>query len=178
MKNPLGKILSVAILFAASALYGGLPLTGVNVAVKQPPNVKPIKQVVVDAKGNFTVDGLSPGKYAFAFRSPNLTENTQKFFIAVAGAKIKQDTISNQQLRDGIDVSLDVGPASKIRGQIRRLVWIPPELGSRMPGRWVEEDAAGAEARTRKTGQISKDTVREIQSRGVNMPERYPGPGR
>ena len=177
MKNPSGKILSVVILFAASALYGGLPLTGVNVAIRQPPTVKPIKQIVTVAKGNFAVDGLSPGKYAFAFRSPNLTEKTQKFFIAIAGAKIKQDTISNQQLRNGIEVPVEVG-ASKIRGQVKRLLWIPAELGSRMPGRWVEEDAAGVEARSRNTGEMSKDTVREIQSRGVNMPENYPGAGR
>lgn len=74
MKNTLGKILSFVILCAASALYGGVPLPGVDVTIKQLPARTPIKQLVTDAKGNFVVDGLPAGKYAFAFRSPKLRE--------------------------------------------------------------------------------------------------------
>jgi hypothetical protein len=177
MKNTLGKILSVVILFAASALYGGSPLPEVSVTVKQPPNAKPIKQIVTDAKGNFVVDGLSPGTYAFTFRSPKLRElKTEKFFIAISGTKrpIKPATFSDRNLRDGIEVSLEVGPAAEIRGQVvagqKKMVWIPPLTGSRMPGRWVEEGASGAEmAPGRNVGLIPIEAIREMQSRGTGM---------
>jgi hypothetical protein len=171
MKNPLGKITSVLILFATSALHGGVP--GVSVTVKQPPNAKPIKQIVTDAKGNFAVDGLAPGKYAFAFHAPKSGDlKTEKFYIAIVGGNrpVKQAAISNRNLKDGVDVNVEVGPASKIRGQVMRMVWIPPELGSHLAGRWVTEEEAGPKASSHNSGQMSKDTLRDIQGRSVGAP--------
>jgi hypothetical protein len=180
MKKTLRNILPVVIYFAASALYGGLPLPGVEVAVRQPPDAKPIKQIATDIKGNFMVDGLAPGKYVFVFRSAKLRQlKNEKFFIAISGAKgqTKQGTISDQALRDGVEVPIEVGRGSKIRGQVtageKRMIWIAPEIGSHMPGRWVDEDASGAEmAPSRNTGQISTDTFRDMQSRGTGLSGR------
>lgn len=177
MKNTLGNTLSFVILCAASVLYGDVPLPEVSVTVKQLSNVKPLKQVMTDAKGNFVVDGLSPGKYAFAFRSPKLRElKNEKFSIAISGGKppVKQATISDKELRGGVEMHVEVGRASKIRGQVtaggKRLVWAPPQIGSHLPGRWVEEDAAASHLiPSYNSGRLSKDTLADMQSRGTGL---------
>lgn len=85
-----------------------------------------------------------------------------------------QATMSDKALRDGIEVPVEVGLASKVRGQVmagtKRMVWVPPEIGSHLPGRWVEEDAAASHLiPSYNSGRMSKDTIDDIQSRGTML---------
>lgn len=178
MKNTFRGILLAVILCAvASTVYGG-PLAGVNVTVKQPPATKPIKQVVTDTNGNFAVDGLPSGKYTFVFRSQSpQTATREEFFIGISGTKgpDKQASVTGQKLADGMQVFVDVGQSSRIRGQVmsggkKRMVWVPRELGSHLPGRWVEGDStASALIPTHNVGRMSKEVIIELQSRGTGM---------
>ena len=44
----------------------------------------------------------------------------------------------------------------------KRCVFVPSELGSNIPGRWVPEDSPEARA-ARQTGTIDSDTIRRTQ---------------
>ena len=61
-------------------------------------------------------------------------------------------------------VAADDAPVSKNN---KKMVWIPPTVGSNMPGRWVEEDSAEAKI-AKSRGTMSRDSVRDIQDRYTN----------
>jgi hypothetical protein len=69
----------------------------------------------------------------------------------------------------GVDVNVDVGPGARIRGQVaaaamKKMVWIPKEPGSNLPGRWVAEDSAEARAaRHFNAHPMGIEGVRQIQ---------------
>ena len=74
---------------------------------------------------------------------------------------------------------MDVGAGLNITGQVvsdekvsksgKKMVWIPPVLGSHMPGHWAEEGSA-EEVQSRNRGVIGKDRIQDMQSKGVGMP--------
>jgi hypothetical protein len=74
-------------------------------------------------------------------------------------------------------LKVDVGVGLNITGQVsseervsksgKKMVWIPPMVGSNMPGRWVEEDSAEA-ATSKSRGNMSKDAVNRVQESMTN----------
>lgn len=84
-----------------------------------------------------------------------------------------------QGRRPGIDIPVEVGSGAKVRGQvlagaIKKMVWIAQELGSNIPGHWVEADSK--EAATHNTVRVSNDDFRNNLQRAPD-PHQEGGPG-
>ena len=80
------------------------------------------------------------------------------------------------------------GLARKVRGQVlagevKRMVWIPKEPGSNIPGHWAEADSAEAKAKRSDTQVLSREELMNAMNHGnANMtdpkdPRNAPGVG-
>ncbi len=177
MKNMPCSILLLFVTFATSAVYGGQPATGVagvDVFVKQNPS----KRCATDAHGNFILDGLAPGSYTLAFRAKASKDlknvSTTKaivassYLIKIEGTKrsVNQSGLTSNKLLAGVDIPVEVGAGARIRGRVltgatKKMVWIAAEIGSNMPGHWVEEDSKEASSLNRV--RVSNDDMRNMQ---------------
>ena len=107
--------------------------------------------------------GPSKGNYAIV-----VSAGTKKVSAAgVAGEKFA---------KGGVALKVDVGANLNIAGQVaaetagaskngKKMVWIPPQAGSHMPGHWVEEGSAEAVA-ARTAGNLSSQDVQKLQDGG------------
>jgi L-aminopeptidase/D-esterase-like protein len=179
MKNIIRGIL-LSVLLAMPAVYGAEPpgpkgVAGVNVVVKQ----NPAKRAVTDARGSFSLEGLPAGSYILTIR-PQKAQDTKmasttkaivatSYSIKVEGTKRPvNQTLTSDKLLAGIDVPVEVGAGAKVRGQVlagglKKMVWIAAEIGSHMPGHWVDADSK--EAASRNTVRISNDDFRNNMQR-------------
>jgi hypothetical protein len=177
--------LGIVFLFAAfgnSALYGGNQargVAGVDVIVKQNPS----KRAVTDARGTFAFDGLAPGSYTLTFRSRKAsdvkTASTEKVIVAtsysikVEGTKrsVNQTSLTSDKLMAGVSIPVEVGAGAKVRGQVaagalQKMVWIPKEPGSHIPGHWAAADSAEAKAKRNDTQILSREDMQNVMNRG------------
>lgn len=192
MKTMTRGSLLFLVAFAASAVSGGQTapgVAGVDVFVKQNPG----KRTVTDARGNFALDALPPGPCTIAFRARRAKETNAAttdnvtvaatYSIKIDGTKrpVSQSGLTSDKLLAGVDISVEVGPGAKARGQVianavKKMVWIPREPGSNIPGRWVEEGSAPAASRG--TVHSAKD-MQDMQKQNTNMWDPLiPQPGR
>jgi hypothetical protein len=163
-----------AVIFAmvcASIRAAGVP--GVEITVKQTAGGKTLKQLKTDTAGNFVVGPLPEGGYTLEFRAKHMPElKTKHVSITVTGAKKSGslEHVKGEQLVAGAALKLDMARGSNLTGQITsgvKMVWIPPILGSNLPGHWVEEDSA--EAKVSKTrGDMSAKTLQRIWEKAYN----------
>jgi Carboxypeptidase regulatory-like domain len=172
MKNMTRGILLLSVLFAMPVVYGQAPkgVAGVGVVVKQSPS----KRTVTNASGNFSLEGLPAGSYTLTIR-PQKAQDTKtasttrvivatSYSIKVEGTKRPvNQTLTSNKLLAGVDVPVEVGAGAKVRGQVlagglKKMVWIAAEIGSNMPGHWVDPDSK--EAAAHNTVRISSDDVR------------------
>lgn len=172
--------------FATSSSYGGEQargVAGIDVVVKQNPS----KRAVTDARGIFALDALAPGSYLLSFRARKAEDtksaNTDKVTVATSysikidGTKrsVTQSGLTTDKLVAGVDFRVEVGAGAKIRGQVsaaavKKMVWIPKELGSNIPGHWAAADSAEAKRFTSTTH--TGDDMREMMPRSnPNMPD-------
>jgi len=161
MKNMTGGIVFLLVALATPVIYGEPPrgVAEVDVILKQ----RPKDSAVTDARGNFAIEALAAGSYTLTFRArkaENLHRTTSdKVIVAMAysikidGAKrsVNKTGLTSDDLVAGVDVIVDLGPGARIRGQVasstlKNMVWIMKEPGSNLPGRWVAEDSAEAQA--------------------------------
>lgn len=181
MKHMARSILPLFVGFAVSIVNGGQPapgVPGVDVQVRQ----NSAKRAVTDSHGAFSFEGLAPGSYTFAFRARKAQDlkNTptdkvtvaESYSIKIEGTKrsVNQSGLTSTQLLAGLDIKVEVAAGGKIRGEVtaggvKKMVWIPKEPGSNIPGRWVAADSAAA-ASARNSITHSKDDLQEIMSRG------------
>ncbi|MFZ1218743.1 MAG: carboxypeptidase regulatory-like domain-containing protein, partial [Chthoniobacterales bacterium] len=187
MKNTICSFLLFSVLFAVPAVYGQAPkgVAGVGVVVKQ----KPAKRAVTDARGNFALEGLPAGSYTLTIRPQSAQDvkmaSTAKAIVAssysikVEGTKRPvTQTLTSDKLLAGVEIPVEVSAGAKVRGQVlagglKKMVWIAPELGSHMPGHWV--DANSKEASAHNTVRISNDDMRELQLPRDPHQEGFPG---
>lgn len=180
MKNLTRGIAFLLVTLATPLISGGEPargVAGVDVIVKQ----RPSDRAVTDGRGNFALEALAAGTYTLTFRARKAEDDHRStpdkvivatlYSIKIDGTKraVKKSGLTTNDLLAGIDVNVDVGPGARIRGQVaagasKKMVWIPKEPGSNLPGRWVEEDSAEAKAaRHHNAYPLSIEGVRQIQ---------------
>jgi hypothetical protein len=180
MKQMTRGIVFLLVALAAPVIYGGEPphgVAGVDVVVKQRPG----DRAVTDARGNFAIEALAAGSYTLSFRSrkaEDLHHSTSDKVIVATSYSIKIDGtrravnksgLTSDDLLAGVEVEVDLGPGARIRGQVaagasKKMVWIPKEPGTNIPGHWVEEGSAEARAALHhNAGQLSVEGVRQIQ---------------
>lgn len=180
MKSMTRAIGFVLLALATPAIYGGEPsrgVAGVDVIVKQRPG----DRAVTDARGNFAIEALAAGSYTLTFRARKAEDSHRStsdkvivatlYSIKINGAKraVNKNGLTSNDLMAGYDVDVDLGPGARIRGQVaagalRKMIWIPKEPGSNLPGRWVEEGSVEAKAaRHHNAYPLSVEGVRQIQ---------------
>ena len=122
------------------------------------------------------LSGLFPRGYSFEFRARRSDAfKNQQFAIGVDGITQSgsQGGISGDSLLGGVAVNVEVAAGSTVRGQIavgsdlaRKMVWVPPMLGSNLPGHWAEQGSAD-EILSRTRGNVRRETIQKIQDKGV-----------
>jgi len=171
-----GLLFSVA-LFAAAAVYGATP--AMNVTVSDASGKAAFKGMT-NANGVFGTSKLTPGNYTVQIASQSAELKGKNYAIVVAAGKkkVSASAVPGEKFaRGGVALKVDVGAGLNITGQVsteervsksgKKMVWIPPMVGSNMPGRWVEEDSADAAA-SKARGSLSKDAVNKMQESGHN----------
>jgi hypothetical protein len=180
MKNMTGGIVLFLVALATPVIYGGEPahgVAGVEVIVKQ----RPSDRAVTDARGNFAIEALAAGSYTLTFRSRKAEDmhhsTSDKVIVAtlysikIDGTKraVNKSGLTTDELLAGVEVDVDLGPGARIRGQVaagasKKMIWIPKEPGTNLPGHWVEEGSAEARAALHHNAhQLSIEGVRQIQ---------------
>lgn len=177
-KITLGIVIMIAA-FASSPLNGAegpRGVAGVDVILKQNPS----KRATTNASGTFAFDGLPAGSYTLTFRarkaqdtkiktSNNVTVATS-YSIRIDGTKrVVKTGLTSDNLIGGFELRVD-GAGAKIRGQVtadalKKMVWIPQEPGSNIPGRWVPADSPEA-ARRSNTQTLSREDLMDTMNRG------------
>jgi hypothetical protein len=175
-----GFIVFLLVALATPVIYGGEPargVAGVDVIVKQ----RPSDRAVTDARGNFAIEALAAGSYTLTFRARKAEDihhtTSEKVIVAelysirIDGTKrpVNRSGLTSDDLVAGIEVDVDLGPGARIRGQVaagalKKMVWIPKEPGSNLPGRWVEEGSAEAKAAVHHNAHLlSVESMRQTQ---------------
>ena len=171
--SALRSIFLLSFLLGASVSYGAT-LSGIDVIAKEKKSGKLAKQVATDHQGKFMIGGLGSGVYTVEFRAPKSPELTKKqFSIAIAGGKqaARHSSLSGEKLMNGrVSIDVEIGPGARISGQItmqsaRKMVWVPAELGSNLPGHWVEQGAEDA-ASARNTRRMNTDDFQKLREHG------------
>jgi hypothetical protein len=176
MKKMMRSTLLFLVLTAGVA-YGAVP--AVNVTVSDSGGKAAFKGST-NAKGTFATASLKPGNYAVQFSSASAMKGTTYTIVVSAGTKkVSAAGVAGEKFaKGGVALKVDVGPGLNISGQVaaeeagaskngKKMVWIPPQAGSHMPGHWVEEDSAEAKT-ARAAGSMSKQDVNRVQEHMVN----------
>jgi hypothetical protein len=176
MKNLSRSLFLVSALFAASAAFAGVPTLSVTVS---DGGGKSAFKGATNTSGAFATGNLRPGNYIVQFNSNNGAMKGNRYAIVVSAGKKKvvANAIAGEKFTaGGVAMKVDVGAGLNITGQVaaeasgatkngKKMVWIPPQLGSNMPGHYAEEGSAEAVA-AKNAGNLSTDDVRKMQEHG------------
>jgi hypothetical protein len=183
MKNILRSIVMAFLVIAASITYSAVPPISVTVS---DATGKAAFKGATNSTGAFATTKLQPGNYVVQFRSasPAVKGNYYAVVVSAGKKKVSASAVAGEKLGGGgVALKVDVGAGLNITGQVaaeeksavnkngKKMIWIPPTLGSNMPGHWAEEGSA-EEISSRTRGNVRKEKVQEMQSKGVGM-----GPG-
>jgi hypothetical protein len=173
MKTLSRNLFLVAVLSAATVAFGGVP--PVNVTVSNAG--KPAFKGATNAKGTFATGKLQPGNYVVQFTSSaaGLKGNHYAIVVSAGAKKVAANSVAGEKLSGGgVAMKVDVGAGLNITGQVaaevagstnkdgKKMVWIPKQVGSNIPGHWVEADSAEAKA-ARMAGNLSNQDVSNMQ---------------
>lgn len=159
-------LLLISFLIAATSIAHAGSRPPVDVTVLKPDG-KVAYKAKTGANGTFATGKLDPGNYVVQFNSDSLAMKNNQFAIVVSAGKkkVSADAVDGEKFnKGGVAMKLEVGAGMNITGQVtdaltvtstgttakvkiingKRYVWVGPETGSNMGGRWVEESAAAA----------------------------------
>jgi hypothetical protein len=176
MKNILRFASIVLFLIAVSVGYSAIP--ALNVTVSDGGGKVAFKGAT-NATGTFATPNLKPGNYVVQFNSSSAALKGHQYTLVISAGKkkVSADAVPGDKLlAGGVAMKLEVGSGLNITGQVaasaanvkidpktqKKMVYIPPAVGSNMPGRWVPEDSAEAVA-ARNSGQLRTEDVRKMQ---------------
>ena len=178
MKNMIRGITMSFLLLAAMA-YGGIP--PMNVTVSDASGKAAFKGAT-NTSGTFATAKLQPGNYVVQFNSKNPAAVKGQHYAIVVSAgkkKVSANAVAGEKLAaGGVAMKVDVGAGLNITGQVaaessgavknnKKMVWIPHQLGSNMPGHWVEEGSAEAIA-AKNAGILTTEDVNKMQEHMSN----------
>jgi hypothetical protein len=179
MKNMIRSAIASLILFVTCMAHGAVPPIDVTVS---DAGGKAAFKGATNAKGTFATANLKPGNYVVQFnsKSPTVKGNHYALVVSAGSKKVSASAVPGEKLAaGGVAMKVTVGPGLNITGQVsseaegsvnkngKKMVWIPPQLGSNMGGRWVEEGSPEAVA-ARTSGRISTKDIQDIQNRGIS----------
>jgi len=177
MKNMIRSCFLSLVLASASVAFGKVP--ALNVIVSDGGG-KAAYKGTTNAEGVFATANLKPGNYTVQFNSDSagLKGNNYSVVVSAGKKKVSAGPVSGEKFaKGGVAVKVDVGAGLNITGQVvtamsglvkdgKKMVWIPPQLGSHQPGHWAEEGSAEAvEAKT--------STMRSSEGGAKTMQERH-----
>lgn len=156
MRRPLRFLLfSFATMLAAAAFGADVPTLDVTVS---DASGKLAFKGKTTAEGTFATPSLPPGDYAVQFNSRSALNGSYALVVASGKQKVVSDAVTGPKFsKGGVAMRIKVGKGLGITGVVtdgagarnlnakvrilngKRYVWLPPETGSHMGGRWVEE---------------------------------------
>lgn len=179
MKNMIRNTVISFVLVVATIAYGDIP--AMNVTVSDTGGKAAFKGATT-TNGAFATPKLQPGNYVVQLNSKSSALKGKHYAVVVSAGKKKvsaNDVPGEKFVGGGVALKVDVGAGLNITGQIaaeenapvskngKKMVWIPPILGSNMPGHWVEEDSAEAKTSKVRT-HMSKETIQRMQEKSYN----------
>ena len=155
MKNMIRSAVVSLLFVAACIVQAAVP--AMNVTVSDAGGKAAFKGTT-NTKGTFATAKLKPGNYVVQFNSNSSAVKGNQYAIVVSAGtkKVAANAVSGEKLAGGgVAMKVDVGPGLNITGQVaaelktamkngKKMVWIPPQLGSNLPGHWAEEGSAEA----------------------------------
>lgn len=179
MKNMICSAVLSFFCLAVATAYGGIP--AMNVSVSDASGNAAYKGAT-SASGTFATAKLKPGQYVVQLnsKSPAVKGNHYAVVVSAGSKKVAASAVPGEKFNGGgVALKVDVGNGLNITGQVaeesktamikdgKKMIWIPPALGSNLPGRWVPEDSPEAkQAKTRY--HMSKDRVQQMQEKAYN----------
>ena len=156
--------------------YGGVPALQVSVSDE---SGKAAYKGTTNAGGTFATAKLTPGKYTVQLnsKSPAMKGKSYTVVLSSGAKKVASNSVPGEKfIGGGVAVKVDVANGLNITGQVaeesktamkdgKKMIYIPPALGSNMPGRWVPEDSAEAKTAKSRTHLSTKD-VQKMQESG------------
>jgi hypothetical protein len=166
------------VLFAVSLAHGGIPAMTVTVSNA---SEKAAFKGTTNASGAFSTTGLKPGNYVVQLNAKTAAMKGDHYAIVVsAGQKkvVANGVPAEKFAGGGVALRVEVGSGLNITGQVspeangavkngKIMVWIPPMLGSNMPGHWAEKGSA-EEISSRTRNIVPRQNIQKIHddSRG------------
>jgi hypothetical protein len=162
------------LLVVSSVAYGSVPAMDVMVA---DASGQAAFKGITNTNGTFATGTLRPGHYVVQFNSKTGGLKGNYYAIVVSSGKkmVLANAVPGEKFTGGgVAMRVSVGSGLNITGQIaaetneavkrgKKMVWIPPQIGSHMPGHLVEEGSAEAVA-ARTAGSMSIDALRDKQN--------------
>jgi hypothetical protein len=179
MKNILRTAL-ILLCFGVSMAYGGIPAMNVTVS---DASGKAAYKGATNSSGGFATAKLAPGNYIVQLnaKSPAVKGNHYAIVVAAGKKKVAASAVPGEKFNGGgVALKVDVGHGLNITGQVaeesktamkdgKKMVYIPPALGSNMPGRWVPEDSAEAKASSNRVQMSIKDVQRIQENQNARI---------
>lgn len=148
----------------------------VEITLRAKTSGKIVKQVTTDAQGGFKIGTVPASPYTLEFRAKSPAEvKNQSFVIKLAGTKSRsnQKGFAGRYIAGGVLLEVETLPGTPLHGLItpgsvqnaQKMIWLPQETGSHLPGRWVEEDSARRVASSNR-GHYTMEAIRKMQDHG------------
>jgi hypothetical protein len=164
---------------AAGFAYSSVPVMNVSVS---DASGKAAFKGMTDSKGAFATANLKPGSYVVQINSKSAAKGTFYAVVVSAGKKkVSASAVPAEKFAGGgVALKVDVGAGLNISGQVaaedksamkngKKMIWIPPMLGSNQPGHWVEEGSA-EEIASRTRDSMSTQLVQQLTEKGRGAP--------
>jgi Carboxypeptidase regulatory-like domain len=140
----------------------GKALAGASVRAASTSNRSLTTMIKTDTKGHYIFKDLEAGSYDLTASAPGMAPTiATNVGTSVKGAVRIDFALKNQ-----------TGTASgaPVKKKAKKLVWMPPEMGSHLGGRWVEVDEDTANASANAQTVQKQDTIRKMLSHGGMNP--------
>lgn len=175
MKNIIRSAALSLFCVAISMANGGIP--AMNVSVSDASGNAAYKGAT-NSSGTFATAKLKPGNYVVQLNAKSGAVKGNHYAIVVSAGKKKvvANAVPGEKFTGGgVAMRVEVGAGLNITGQVatgtsvkngKTMVWIPPMLGSNMPGHWAEKGSA-KEIASRTRSMVPRGDILKIQDNAI-----------